>query len=391
MALLFGAIFGTTLNVLAKDSDMRIINIRVGQGDATLIQGPITGKDGERVNVLFDAGNAKGRDAGFILRAVLEEFDVKKLDYVIISHDHEDHLAGLITGQGKGHSALLGKDKTPGCDEDNDPKDGDGWLDGKKFVKPDPKKIGTCDDIPVLNWVDYGDDAIRKKGLAIKKYQAMRDSMGKHIELSDQKSVDSFERKLGGDAKMVAYASNGFVKGGKSQDDDVTDPNERSIAMLFSMKGFDFLVAGDLTAIVDGSDNNAKMEQAVGKALHRDKVMVDILHVNHHGSRKSTAESFLKDIQPNIAIISAGNENGYKHPTNAVLGRLHEAGVYRTILTSFGEPSQKTTKKVRDRLAVFQDDIEITTNGDTYFISTSRGYRSNVRCVENPWCSKGVK
>jgi len=186
----------------------------------------------------------------------------------------------------------------------------------------------------------------------------MRDSMGEHIELNDQNAVDDFERSLGGDAKMVAYASNGFVKGGNGkQDDEVNSPNERSIAMLFSLKGFDFLIAGDLTGIVDGDNNDAKMEQAVGKALKRDEILVDVLHVNHHGSRKSTPASFLEDIKPNIAIISAGNENGYWHPTNDVLRRLYDAGVYRTILTSFGEPKKKTEEDVRDRLAVYQDDI----------------------------------
>lgn len=381
-----------TLTSYAKSDDMRIINVRVGQGDATLIQGPVTGEDGERINVLFDAGNKKGSDAGFILRAVLEEYDVKKLDYVIISHDHEDHLAGLITGGGKGHSALLGKDKTPGCDTNGDHEDGDGWLDGKKKTQPDPKKIGTCDDIPVLNWIDYGDEAIRKKGGHIEKYKAMRDSQGTHIALPDQAAIDKFERSLGGEAKMVAYASNGYIRGGNGQPiDKVTTPNERSIAMLFSLKGFDFLIAGDLTGVVRSKKtNDANVELPLGKALKRDGILVDILHVNHHGSAGSTDESFLADIKPNIAVISAGNQNGYDHPTNTVLRKLYDAGVYRTVLTSFGEPKRKTAKDVRDRLAVFQDDVVITTNGDAYTVSTSRSYRSNVRCVEQPWCSKGL-
>jgi len=48
---------------------------------------------------------------------------------------------------------------------------------------------------------------------------------------------------------------------------------------------------------------------------------VDILKVAHHGSKYSTAESFVKALTPEIAIVSVG-ENRYGHPSAEVLGRL---------------------------------------------------------------------
>ena len=75
--------------------DLTIVNIRVGQGDATLVQGPVDAA-GKRVNVLFDAGDIDDRDGGHILRAVLWKRGVRELDFLVISHDDADHMGGAV-------------------------------------------------------------------------------------------------------------------------------------------------------------------------------------------------------------------------------------------------------------------------------------------------------
>ena len=57
-----------------------------------------------------------------------------------------------------------------------------------------------------------------------------------------------------------------------------------------------------------------------------------ILKVPHHGSKYSSSEAFLKSVDCDIAIISAGENNLYGHPHKETLERLEEAGckVYRT-------------------------------------------------------------
>ena len=51
---------------------------------------------------------------------------------------------------------------------------------------------------------------------------------------------------------------------------------------------------------------------------------VDILKAGHHGSKGSSSEAFLEHIQPELALLSAGKNNRYKHPHQETLDRLTE-------------------------------------------------------------------
>ncbi|MBR5460474.1 MAG: MBL fold metallo-hydrolase [Clostridia bacterium] len=57
-----------------------------------------------------------------------------------------------------------------------------------------------------------------------------------------------------------------------------------------------------------------------------------VLKVGHHGSSDSTTYRFLKEVNPDYAVISVGDDNPYGHPHSETLSRLKDAGVtvYRT-------------------------------------------------------------
>jgi len=85
-------------------------------------------------------------------------------------------------------------------------------------------------------------------------------------------------------------------------------------------------------------------------------ISADVLKVGHHGGETSTTYTFLREIMPEIAVISVGNDNSYGHPTEDVLSRLRDADakVYRTdmqghiVIKSDGQNLTVTTQKNQD-------------------------------------------
>lgn len=55
---------------------------------------------------------------------------------------------------------------------------------------------------------------------------------------------------------------------------------------------------------------------------------VNNLKVAHHGSKTSTTQELLNQIQPHQAFISAGKNNSYGHPNEEVLKRLEEMNIH---------------------------------------------------------------
>ena len=68
-------------------------------------------------------------------------------------------------------------------------------------------------------------------------------------------------------------------------------------------------------------------EEALVEVLKRREIgNVDILKVAHHGSRNSTSEELLRQVNPGLAIISCGRDNRYGHPHEETLNRLADEG-----------------------------------------------------------------
>lgn len=88
--------------------------------------------------------------------------------------------------------------------------------------------------------------------------------------------------------------------------------NESSIVIKLNYLNTNYLFMGDAT-------------QGIEKEIKCDKV--DVLKVGHHGSNSSTSIEFLNMIKPKYAIISAGNNVRYNHPTEQVLQRLKNANI----------------------------------------------------------------
>lgn len=97
--------------------------------------------------------------------------------------------------------------------------------------------------------------------------------------------------------------------------------NERSLVIMVSWRGREFLFTGDI---------GAAEEKLISTSLRR---RVDVLKVSHHGSKTSTDKGFLSAIRPRYCIISAGRDNRYGHPHPTVMTRLKEANclIFETV------------------------------------------------------------
>lgn len=99
--------------------------------------------------------------------------------------------------------------------------------------------------------------------------------------------------------------------------------NNDSLAFRVSFGARSFLLTGDLERPMEAR------ALAGGLVSH-----ADVLKVGHHGSKTSSIAPFLSAVSPSVAIISAGFENSFGHPSPEVLARLTRlhAAILRTDL-----------------------------------------------------------
>ena len=95
------------------------------------------------------------------------------------------------------------------------------------------------------------------------------------------------------------------------------DNNDGSCVLRVMTDQVTVLLAGDVSA--------ARERELI--RYWRTTLRADILVLAHHGSHTSTAASFLKWVDPNVAVVSAGRANRFSHPRASVLQRLEARGV----------------------------------------------------------------
>ncbi|MEK9134944.1 MAG: ComEC/Rec2 family competence protein [Patescibacteria group bacterium] len=87
------------------------------------------------------------------------------------------------------------------------------------------------------------------------------------------------------------------------------DSNNTSIVAKLTFGENSFLFTGDIT-----------------KSVEKELISIDsdVLKVSHHGSKTSSGDEFIKEVSPEIAVISAGKNNSYGHPHQEVLDVLNK-------------------------------------------------------------------
>lgn len=97
---------------------------------------------------------------------------------------------------------------------------------------------------------------------------------------------------------------------------EFTSANDNSIVVKLQVGNSSFLFTGDAEADAEQSMLDAGLE-----------LQSNVLKVGHHGSRYATTQTFLDNVAPSYAIISAGKNNSYGHPHQETIQRLLANGV----------------------------------------------------------------
>lgn len=103
------------------------------------------------------------------------------------------------------------------------------------------------------------------------------------------------------------------------QTKEYDNENDNSNVIYTEINGYKFMFMGDAGL--------AKEKDILNKYNISD---VDVLKVGHHGSKTSSSEDFIDEMNPRYSIISVGKNNRYGHPNKEVLENLNDSKIYRT-------------------------------------------------------------
>ncbi|MBR1704561.1 MAG: MBL fold metallo-hydrolase [Clostridia bacterium] len=247
----------------------------VGQGSATLIHC----KDPD-FTMLVDTGE-QGND-GVILDE-LKRLGTKRLDYVVLSHPHADHVGSF-----------------------------------PELAKSNVTISNVM--LPLLDTDRLGEDTALYHVIL----GAVRTSGAKTVTAKPGMRIEKNAKS--GDGKVTVEVL-GPIGGKEAQTGNL---NNRSV--------FVKVTYGDVSVLITG-DGEWQEEDDVITWLNSDEGKASgvtgqatILVAGHHGSYTSSSRRFLAVVQPKYGIISCGKDNDFGHPHDSTLENFKDANarVYRT-------------------------------------------------------------
>ena len=131
------------------------------------------------------------------------------------------------------------------------------------------------------------------------------------IKVLDKKKIPYYSciKELNIDDNKLYFLNNGIYN----------NENDNSSVIYTELNKHKFLFMGDAGVEVE--------EDLIEKYNLQN---IDILKVGHHGSKTSSSEEFIGEINPKYSVISVGKNNRYDHPNDNVLDNLENSKIYRT-------------------------------------------------------------
>lgn len=259
------ALVSARLSALASTDSMRVTILDVGQGDAIVLELP-----GRRAMLIDGGGLFDDRfDIGerVVVPFLLSRW-ISRLDLVVLSHPHPDHLNGL--------RAVLRRLSVSQV-----------WDGGQRAASPS------------YLWLE---EVLRHRRVPHKILAA-----GYRTAEFDPVTID------------VLHPPKPLLRGsprGRS-----SDVNSNSLVLAVRYRDVRILLPGD----IEDEAERLLLDQAADLAAQ-------VLKVPHHGSRTSSSPAFLARVRPRVAVVSAGYRNRFRHPHQETLERYRTSDIdlYRT-------------------------------------------------------------
>ncbi|MRH41442.1 MBL fold metallo-hydrolase [Aquibacillus halophilus] len=167
---------------------------------------------------------------------------------------------------------------------------------------PDADHIGQLDK--VLNSFEVGEIWLSGNTSSSKTFQRL-------LKAIDSNGVDYYEPRAGDEFEVGPLEIAVLYPSSISEND-----NKESISLKLTYNEIQFIFTGD----ADKSAETTMLNSGFN-------LQADILQLGHHGSSTSTQSSFLDEVDPSIAIYSAGSDNSYGHPHDEVVNLVQNSNI----------------------------------------------------------------
>lgn len=250
-------------NPMFTEGNLELFMLDVGQGKAFLLL-----QNDEAM--LVDAGTMYNPN---LVRNYLEKIGVKELNYLVITHPHQDHAGGLMSvlANVKVHKVITTK-------------------------------------IPSFSWSIPEEAFITFHKLFLK-----------YVNIMSMKNMVTTYQEYEGDIKF-ADSKFYFMP---MQKEKYSNVNDYSLVMKVTFNDVKILLTGDIEKTRERELLNSEQD-----------ISATIYDAAHHGSRTSNQPEFLDKVNPQYVLISSNNrgDNLFGHPVKSFMDYLKEKQipVYRT-------------------------------------------------------------
>lgn len=244
--------------------DNYIYFFNVGQGEMALVKEKDT-------YIMVDSGSITN-DTSYIFDSFAKRRNIDKIDALVISHFHEDHING---------------------------------------VKDIIEKYN-------VEYLIYSYPYDMENEEYVKITEKLKESATKSITVKAGDNIIINNISLD-----VLFPQNNYLKCGDSSESE----NANSLVVNMKIKEKNYLFTGDSTKA---------SEKYVLESIARLNISkIDLIKVAHHGSKTSSSEEYISKICPKVAIISA-KYKVYKHPSEETLKVLNKYGVITYVTEKVG-------------------------------------------------------